>query len=166
MPGSSGPSEEDILRSTLLAPAALPTIISSKDFAALFPAKLRGHAQINVLYRALQHQRALDLDSVNGNIQSEVKRGQRQQRELLRSKVEGAAGGGGLDVHDSNADRGATDAREVSLDEHVCTAFPPLTSTKTASTASPDFCSSIHSIRHRRLICTRWRVSSLQWTRQ
>jgi centromere-localized protein 2 len=110
------PSEGEILRATLLPPSSLPTVISLKDFTALFPADLRIRAQIPALYRALQHQRTLDLDFVRENITAEAKRGDRQQYELLRSKINGTGGAEELDVDIAAEDRGVADTQDAHMD--------------------------------------------------
>ena len=116
MSGSEIPSEGSILRSTLIPPSGLPAVISLKDFTTLFPVSLRTHPQIPALYRALQHDRALDLDFVNTNIDAEVKRGERQQREVLRAKIKGAGGTEGLDVDEAGQERGAAEEQDSMMD--------------------------------------------------
>jgi hypothetical protein len=64
----------------------------------------------------LQHQRALDLDFVRENITAEAKRGDRQQHELLRSKIKGTGGAEELDVEDGGEDRGAADTQDAHMD--------------------------------------------------
>jgi len=80
------PTEPTILSSLLLPPAPLPTILPLAKFTALFPASARPHPQIPLLYRDLQHQRALDIDTVRKNIAAEAKRGEGQRREIARRR--------------------------------------------------------------------------------
>jgi len=80
------PTESTILTSLLLPPAPLPTILPLQKFTALFPPSARSHPQIPLLYRDLQHQRALDIDTVRRNIAAEVKRGEGQKREVARQR--------------------------------------------------------------------------------
>ncbi len=68
------PNESAILKSYLLTPSQLPTIISLGDFTALFPKSQQGSPQIRALYRDLQRQRDAAVDSVSANIQAEVAR--------------------------------------------------------------------------------------------
>ncbi|KAF9888115.1 hypothetical protein FE257_009251 [Aspergillus nanangensis] len=79
------PSETSILSNFLLSPASLPTVISLQQFTDFFPKRLRSHPQIRVLYRELQELREHDMDRVNGNIDSETRRGETQKAELRRA---------------------------------------------------------------------------------
>lgn len=78
------PTEESILSNFLLLPAPLPTFITLQKFAELFPRAQRSNPQIRLLYRELQHLRDLHTDDVEQNVVQEAKRGERQQREVLR----------------------------------------------------------------------------------
>ncbi|KAI9839559.1 MAG: hypothetical protein M1819_002185 [Sarea resinae] len=80
------PTESQILTSFLLPPAPLPQIITLKRFTSLFPHALQSHPQIAHLYHELQHLRALDTDQVIENIAAEVRRGDRQRREVARAR--------------------------------------------------------------------------------
>ncbi|KAI9869898.1 MAG: hypothetical protein M1830_004951, partial [Pleopsidium flavum] len=78
------PTEESILSNFLLLPAALPTFITLQKFTELFPKSQRSHPQIRLLYRELQYLRGLQTDEIQRNIAKEVKRGERQQREVVK----------------------------------------------------------------------------------
>jgi centromere-localized protein 2 len=80
------PTESQILSHFLLPPAPLPAVISLSKFTDLFPADVRSNPQIPVLYRELQHQRAIDVDDVKSNISNEVKKGDRQRKEIARAR--------------------------------------------------------------------------------
>ncbi len=82
------PNESAILKSYLLTPSQLPTIISLSDFAALFPKSQQGSPQIRALYRDLQRQRNAVVDSVSANIEVEVARGKVLRREAARARRE------------------------------------------------------------------------------
>ena len=56
------------------------------QFTDLFPRSQRSNPQIPILYRELQHQRALVADEVGRNIGAEVKRGERQKREVVDAR--------------------------------------------------------------------------------
>lgn len=60
--------------------------MSLRKFTDLFPAAHRSDPQIAILYREFQHQRAMDTDDVTRNIAAEVKRGEAQRREVIRSR--------------------------------------------------------------------------------
>ncbi|KAL2862878.1 Ctf8-domain-containing protein [Aspergillus lucknowensis] len=79
------PSETSILSKFLLAAASLPTVVSLQQFTELFPNRLRAHPHIRVLYRELQQLREQDMDTVNENIDREVRHGERQKAELRKS---------------------------------------------------------------------------------
>lgn len=80
------PTETSILSNFLLHPAPLPAIISLQQFTELFPPTQRADPQIPVLYRELQHQRAMDTDDVRRNIAAEAIRGQAHMREVRRER--------------------------------------------------------------------------------
>lgn len=93
------PTEGTILSNFLLAPAALPAIISQEAFTALFPRSQQSSPQIRKLYRDIQHQRALVIDVVARQIAIEVEQGQFQSRAVtverrkeLQQKVDCEAG--------------------------------------------------------------------------
>ena len=80
------PTESTILTNFLLSPASLSTIITLRQFTDLFPSAKRSNPQIKLLYRELQHQRALIIDQVRRNITAEANRGERQRREVVRER--------------------------------------------------------------------------------
>ncbi|ROW00521.1 hypothetical protein VSDG_03272 [Cytospora chrysosperma] len=82
------PTESTILANYLLVPAQLPTIISLKEFADLFPRSQQSSPQVRRLYRDLQNQRNALIDEVSSNIETETKRGKVLRREVLRAKRE------------------------------------------------------------------------------
>jgi centromere-localized protein 2 len=102
------PSEETILSNFLLSPAPLPTVLSLQKFTELFPKRLRNHPHIRTLYRELQQVREHDMDRVNGNIDREIKQGERQKAELRKATL--AAG-----VEAANPD----EQREMDVDLHL-----------------------------------------------
>ncbi|OCK83232.1 hypothetical protein K432DRAFT_190928 [Lepidopterella palustris CBS 459.81] len=95
-------SEASILSNFLLPPASLPAIISLRQFTELFPRAYHSNPHIKVLYQELQHQRAIDVDDVKRNIAAEVKRGEKQRRQISRTRQksdqEDMAGLGGQDI--------------------------------------------------------------------
>ena len=80
------PTESNVLTKFLLSPSPLPTIISLQKFTECFPKSQRTNSQIKILYRELQHIRSLDDDQVKHNIVQEVKKGERQRREVVRAR--------------------------------------------------------------------------------
>src|SRR5215469_3093371 len=80
------PSESSILRNFLLPPAPLPVALPFDQFKDLFPRSLQANPEVVALYRELQHQRAIDMDDVKRNIETEVKKGELQRREVLRAR--------------------------------------------------------------------------------
>jgi len=80
------PSESSILRNFLLPPAPLPVALPFDQFKDLFPRSLQANPEVVALYRELQHQRAIDMDDVKRNVETEVKKGELQQREVLRAR--------------------------------------------------------------------------------
>lgn len=82
------PSEESILTNFLLSPSPLPTVLSLEQFTKLFPRRLQSHPQIRTLYRDLQYLRAQDIDLVQGNIQREIKNGEKQKEELRNAQLD------------------------------------------------------------------------------
>ncbi|KAF2190567.1 hypothetical protein K469DRAFT_559231 [Zopfia rhizophila CBS 207.26] len=77
-------SEGSILNKFLLTPAPLRNFMTLHQFTNIFPPKLRSNPVIRELYLELQHQRAADIDDVRRNIATEVKRGERQKREVVK----------------------------------------------------------------------------------
>ncbi|KAJ5179795.1 Kinetochore subunit NKP2 [Penicillium capsulatum] len=102
------PSEEAILSNFLLSPAPLPTVLSLQKFTELFPRRLRNHPHIRTLYRELQQIREQDMDQINGNIDQEIRQGERQKAEL--QKATRAKG-----VEAANAE----EQREIDMDLHL-----------------------------------------------
>ena len=86
MPSSStAATEAQILKSYLLNPASLPTIITFEEFRDLFPASQQSHPQVRLLYRDLQFLRTVDSDLIEENIAKECRDGERQRLELYRA---------------------------------------------------------------------------------
>lgn len=83
-------TEQTILSNFLLPPAPLPSIISLEKFRELFPRSQRSNPQVDHLYRELQGLRALDIGNVKRNISREVKRGERQRRQVVKTRRRGA----------------------------------------------------------------------------
>ncbi|MCJ1320790.1 hypothetical protein MMC15_006131 [Xylographa vitiligo] len=98
----SNPTESSLLTHLLLPPASLPTILTLQKFTAFFPVSVRSSPQIPLLYRDLQHQRAVQIDAVRKNIFAEAKRGESLKREVIRSRrrEEREGPGLGLDVEE------------------------------------------------------------------
>jgi centromere-localized protein 2 len=84
-PISIAAAEAQILKSYLLNPASLPTIITLEEFRELFPANQQSHPEIKLLYRDLQFLRTVDTDLVEDNIFKECRDGERQRRELQQA---------------------------------------------------------------------------------
>jgi centromere-localized protein 2 len=80
------PSESSIVRNFLLSPAPLPVALPFDQFKDLFPTSLQANPEVVALYRELQHQRAIDMDDVKRNIETEARKGELQQREVLRAR--------------------------------------------------------------------------------
>jgi centromere-localized protein 2 len=80
------PSENSILTNFLLPPAPLPTIISLRQFTELFPRAYQSNPHVKVLYQELQHQRVIDIDDVKRGIATEVKKGEKQRRQISRTR--------------------------------------------------------------------------------
>ena len=72
------PTEQTLLTRYLLPPSSLPTILPYNTFLSLLPSHLRTNnpnsAIIKRLYRDLQFQRSIDIDSVRHNIALECQR--------------------------------------------------------------------------------------------
>ncbi|KAF2762173.1 hypothetical protein EJ05DRAFT_497040 [Pseudovirgaria hyperparasitica] len=95
------PTESSILTNFLIPPAPLHQVLSLDDFTALFPRKYHSSPQIELIYREFQHQRAIDTDDVKRNIASEVKRGEKYQREVIRTRrKQDAQAAEGVDMAD------------------------------------------------------------------
>ncbi len=84
-PNPTAATEAQILKSYLLNPASLPTIITLEEFQDLFPAAQQSHPQVRLLYRDLQFLRTVDTDLIEENIAKECRDGERQRRELYRA---------------------------------------------------------------------------------
>lgn len=82
------PTEAGILRSYLLAPSSLPTIISLAEFTALFPKARQNSPQIRTLYRDLQNQRDGTTAAVGESIDAEVKRASALRRAVANARKE------------------------------------------------------------------------------
>ena len=109
-------AESSILTSFLLAPASLPSVLTLAEFKNLFPRSYHSHPHILVLYRELQHRRALVTDRISQDVAAEVKRGEGVRRQLAktRRRAEHASGDGG-------------DGREIEMEVEVCRLLPLLT---------------------------------------
>ncbi len=84
------PTEATILKNFLLTPAPLHSVISLEKFTDLFPRPQRSNPQIKHLYRELQEARALIIEHVKRNISQEVKRGEKQRRQVVKARRRGA----------------------------------------------------------------------------
>lgn len=84
-PNPTAATEAQILKSYLLNPASLPTIITFQEFQDLFPAAQQSHPQVKLLYRDLQFLRTVDTDLIEENIAKECRDGERHRRELYRA---------------------------------------------------------------------------------
>jgi centromere-localized protein 2 len=82
------PSESTILSNYLIVPAQLPTIISLEEFTNLFPKSQRSSPLIRSLYRDLQHQRNVSIDTIKSNMELEVKRSKALRREVASARRE------------------------------------------------------------------------------
>jgi len=83
---SSAITESSILTSYLLTPSSLPTILPYSTFqSSLFPSSARSNPDIRRLYRDLQFQRNIDIDTVRQNIDRECKRSTALKARLARS---------------------------------------------------------------------------------
>ena len=81
------PSEAILLRDFLLSRAPLTEVLGFEQFTELFPRSTRTHPQVALLYRELEHRRAVVLDEVAANIAGEAKRGEKLMRQLAASKA-------------------------------------------------------------------------------
>ena len=79
-------TEATILSSYLTTPSQLPTIISLKEFTALFPRALQDSPLIRSLYRDLQSQRSIVVDDVVENITIELKTSKGLRRALVAAR--------------------------------------------------------------------------------
>ena len=86
------PTESTILTQFLLSPAPLPSTVSLSKFTGFFPSSQASNPQIRLLYRDLQHQRALLADAVAHNISNEVRRGNAQRRAVIKARKESTEG--------------------------------------------------------------------------
>jgi centromere-localized protein 2 len=84
-PLSIAAAEAQMLKSYLLNPASLPTIITLEEFRELFPANQQSHPEVKLLYRDLQFLRTVDTGLVEDNISKECRDGERQRRELYQA---------------------------------------------------------------------------------
>ncbi len=86
------PTEAAILNDFLIAPAPLPSIISLQKFTDLFPRSQRSNPQVKDLYDELKGRRSLDIEHVKRNIAQEVRRGEKQRRQVIKTRRRGAHG--------------------------------------------------------------------------
>lgn len=84
------PTEGNILSNYLTIAAKLPAIISLEQFTAFFPKSQQSNPQIRTLYRHLQHQRNITVDTVTENIEAEERHGRALRRETARARREAA----------------------------------------------------------------------------
>ncbi|GAP91020.2 putative cnl2 nkp2 family protein [Rosellinia necatrix] len=82
------PTEATILRTYLLLPSRLPSIISLQEFTALFPKSQQSSPYVRTLYRDLQQQRNAVVDGVSASIDAEVKQAKALRRTIIRTKKE------------------------------------------------------------------------------
>lgn len=82
------PTESDILKHYLLLPAPLTSIQTLDQFRALFPRSWQAHPQVRLLFRDLQAQRNIVINTVTENIDAEARRGVAMRREVLRVALE------------------------------------------------------------------------------
>lgn len=101
----SPPTESSILTTYLLLPADLRTIVTPRQFAALFPKPHSSSPQIPALYRDLEAQRAATVAEVRENIEAEVRKGRRMRAEVARIRREAEGGGGDDEVEIERAVR-------------------------------------------------------------
>ena len=80
------PTESSILENFLLSAVTLTSAISFDEFTDLFPESKQNSLEVELLYRELQHQRAIDADDVKHNIEAEVKRGEKMKRDVARAR--------------------------------------------------------------------------------
>ncbi|KAF2839616.1 hypothetical protein M501DRAFT_1015709 [Patellaria atrata CBS 101060] len=80
------PMESSILSNFLLTPAPLKNVVTLKGFRELFPRSLQSNAQIDALYRELQHERLTQIDNIKQNIAAEAKRGERLRKETVKAR--------------------------------------------------------------------------------
>ena len=83
------PTEATILSNFLLPPAPLLSTISLPEFTDLFPRSQRSNPQVEYLYRELQARRDLDIERIKRNIAQEVKRGEKQRRQVVKARHRG-----------------------------------------------------------------------------
>lgn len=85
-------TEATILSNFLLPPASLDNIISLEAFKDLFPKSCRSNPHIQHLYLELQHVRDQTINNVRHNIGKEVKRGERQRRQVAKARGQAISG--------------------------------------------------------------------------
>ncbi|KAL9089083.1 MAG: hypothetical protein Q9165_005896 [Trypethelium subeluteriae] len=97
------PTEASILGNFLLSAATLSSAITYEEFAELFPDTKKHSPEVGQLYRELQHQRAIDADDVQHNIELEARRGDKMKRDIARSRKAESQGHNldGLDAKDT-----------------------------------------------------------------
>ena len=100
---SSPPTTESrILTTYLLHPSPLTTITPLTQFKNFFSKAYQSHAQLRPLYRDLQFQRNLDLETVRVNIEREVQRGTAQRNRLFRQLQQELRDSDGAALHEIN----------------------------------------------------------------
>lgn len=102
---SSPPTESSILTNYLLLPADLRTIVTPRQFAALFPKPHSSSPQIPALYRDLETQRAATIAEVRENIEAELRKGRKMRAEVARIRREAEGEGGDDEVEIERAVR-------------------------------------------------------------
>lgn len=82
------PNESEILTNYLIQPSSLTSITTFEQFRALFPRSLQSSPHVRSLFRDLQAQRNVILDSVAENIAVEAKRGIFMRKEVIKARRE------------------------------------------------------------------------------
>ncbi|KAI9833406.1 MAG: hypothetical protein M1826_007504 [Phylliscum demangeonii] len=80
------PDERGLLSTFLLERAPMREFLTAEQFADLFPHSQRNHPHLRPLYHELQLARALVVDEVERKIAAEVRRGERQRREVVLAR--------------------------------------------------------------------------------
>lgn len=87
------PTEATLLSTFLFSPASLQNIISFEAFTNLFPEPHRSNPHIRHLYHELEQMRDQSIENVKKNVDQEIKRGERQRRQITRAREQAALGG-------------------------------------------------------------------------
>ncbi|KAK5143277.1 Cnl2/NKP2 family protein-domain-containing protein [Cryomyces antarcticus] len=101
-------TEASILSNFLLPPAPLPAALSLRKFTELFPRSHQDNPQIEVFYRDLHYQRAIQVDAVEQNVAAEVKRGKKQKQEVIKARRAAEA-----------PELSSTDVREIRMEAEL-----------------------------------------------